>query len=294
MKASAGLGGLTRRVPPQLSAAARRVGRRILTRGTFSLGDRILTINRDGHRLYLSQHDLSLTPVILSRRLYEPGTTRYLSRTIRPGFRVLEIGANIGWHTLMAAERVGTLGKVLAYEPNPQSFSLLHDSVFINGLSDRCYLHEAAVGAENTTATLFTPGEFVGGARLFPFSEEELSWQHQTATTSTVKVVSLNEVYRQFGPVDLIKMDVEGGEADVLAGGKDCLAACHSLTIVFEFARVLHGPGLLETFESQGFMLHLINRLGMVHRITAEEAAHLPGVRDLAAIRGITGSHRRP
>lgn len=186
----------------------------------------------------------------------------------------------------MAAERVGAHGKVLAYEPSPRSFSLLHDSIFINGLSDRCYLHEAAVGAENTSATLFTPGNFVGGARLYPFGEGELAWQHQTATTATVKVVTLDEIYRQFGPVDLIKMDVEGGEADVLAGGKDFLAACHSLTIVFEFARVFHEPGLLQTFESQGFILYLITRLGMVQRIRADEAAHLPGVRDLVAIRG--------
>ncbi len=270
---------------PAVSRRARRVVRRALTKGSFVLGDRILTVNPDGHRLYLSPADLSLTPTILTRRFYEPGTTRFLSRTIRPGFHVVDIGANVGWHTLMAAERVGSTGVVWAFEPNPQSFALLHDSIFINGLWDRCHAVQAAVGRQDGMATLFTPGDFFGGARLRSFSEGELAWQRQVETTSPVEVLTLDRIYQQAGTIDLIKMDIEGAEPDVLAGGAVCLSECRTLTLVLEYTPKVHGQQLLLLLESYGFALHTVNRWGMTTLVKAKDVAAPDGSFDLVACR---------
>lgn len=248
---------------------ARRLARRHVARGTFALSEnRVLTTNRDGRMLFLDPSDTSLTPIILTHRSYEPGTSRLLGRIVRPGSRVVEVGANIGWHTLIAAERVGPHGLVKAFEPNPRLFDLLHVNVFVNNLWGHCFVEQSAVGRAVGKAVLRVPGTFSGGGNLRDPEPSALFWMHQDETEITVNVTTLDEALADNLHYDVLKLDVEGFEAEVFEGGRAFFAANPDLKIIMEFTPRQHGEAMLQWITSQGKHIHTIDRFGRTHRVT--------------------------
>ena len=247
---------------------ARRLVRRGLARGTFSLNeDRVLTTNPDGRILYLDAADTSVTPSILTRRNYEPGTTRLLRRLVRPGSRVIEIGANIGWHTLTCAERVGPGGLVRAFEPNPRIFDILHTNIFVNAFWDRCVLEQRALGRSAGEAVLRIPGSFSGGANLRDRDASALAWMHQDDVNVTVEVTTLDLALADNLSYDVMKIDAEGFEPEIFAGGESFFDANPGLKMIMEFTPSMHGTDMLEWIAGRGLHVHAIDRLGRTHRI---------------------------
>ena len=238
-----------------------------MSRGTFPLNEsRVLTTNPDGHALYLDAADTSLTPVILTRRMYEPGTTRLMRRLVRSGSRVVEVGANIGWYTLLCAERVGPTGSVHSFEPNPRTFEILHTNVFINGLWDRCQLEQRALGRSPGQAMLRVPGTYSAGSNLRPSDPGALAWMHQNEIEVTVDVATLDDALGDNVHCDLLKIDVEGFEAEVFAGGEKFFAANPRLKVIMEFTPAQHGVAMLDWMRSDGRQIHEIDRFGRTHR----------------------------
>lgn len=90
--------------------------------------------------------DLQLTPALLQRRTWDAPTTRLLERLVRPGDRLLDIGANIGYFTVYGAALVGGTGHVHAFEPNPRTHAVLARNVRMNDFSHVCTLHATALG----------------------------------------------------------------------------------------------------------------------------------------------------
>ena len=87
--------------------------------GTYLGEGRMMVAVTWGGPLLTPADDMSLTPELVTHGIYEPAFTRYLMRTLKPGMRVVDVGANIGMHTVLMAGWVGTTGRVLAYEPSP-------------------------------------------------------------------------------------------------------------------------------------------------------------------------------
>jgi FkbM family methyltransferase len=230
-----------------------------------------LTVNPDGRPLYVDANDTSVTPSILMRRLYEPGTTRLLCRLARTGHRILEVGANIGWHTLLAAERVGSTGRLVAIEPNPVPFDLLYLNVFVNGYADHCHLAQLALADAPGNATLHTAGSFLGSGRLEPFTAGELAWQRQPETVVDVEVSTLDELLGESLHFHVLKIDVEGAEPLVFAGGPQFFAENPALQMIMEFTPNRHGPELLDWLHEHRFCLYSISRLGIPERVSDQE-----------------------
>ncbi|MDP9073038.1 MAG: FkbM family methyltransferase [Actinomycetota bacterium] len=254
-------------LPEVSSAAARRwigrLARRSRGRCRVQVADgRVLTTNPDGRPLYLDGRDTSVTPSVLARGGYEPGSTRLLCRLTRTGARVLEIGANVGWHTLLMAERIGPAGRLVAFEPNPEAFDLLHLNVFVNGYWDRCRLEPVALSDHIGMASLHVAGSFLGSGRLRPFSPSDLAWQHQDERHFDVEVTTLDQAVADDPRFDLVKIDVEGAEPRVFAGAADLLAANPHLKLVMEFTPNQHGPEMLDWLRAAGFTLWSISRAG--------------------------------
>jgi FkbM family methyltransferase len=246
-----------------LEMHARRFIRRRSAKGTYSLSaDRILTTNPDGHKMYLDAEDISITPTLLIRRLWEPGTTRLLRRLVHPGQRVLEVGANIGWYTLQSAERVGPRGHVRAFEPNPRTFDVLHDNIWINGFHDRVIMDSHALSRTSGEAILRIPGNYNAGSHLRSPDDNGLLWMNQKGKEVKVQTSTLDEALSDNLHYDVLKIDVEGFEPEVFAGGKEFFAANPDLRMIMEFTPVVHGKELLDWFRGHGYKLHTINRLG--------------------------------
>ena len=85
-----------------------------------------LEIKRIGSvRLFLNPTDRMMTPVLLHVRSWEPNETYWVMRSLRPGQTFVDIGANVGYYTVIASRLVGASGRVFAFEPDPVSFALL-------------------------------------------------------------------------------------------------------------------------------------------------------------------------
>lgn len=134
---------------------------------------------------------------------------------------VLDVGANLGVHSLWFSRLVGLRGRVLAFEAQRIVFQMLMGNLALNSV-ENVYARNVAVGARN--GTLRMPALDYGSRRSF--GSLELS-QHGTATSlddavgEVVQVVTLDSLVLE--RVDFIKIDVEGMERDVLAGGRETL-----------------------------------------------------------------------
>jgi FkbM family methyltransferase len=153
--------------------------------------------------------------------VYEPQETELVTMILEPGMTFVDVGAHWGYFTLIAAARVGLAGTVISLEPDPRSFARLRVNVDHNGL---CRVHTLPVAAADVEATVALRGyeageENSGLSRVVPDGPA-------TATTFQVCARTLDGITRELrvDHVDLMKMDIEGGEATAIAGMRRLLA----------------------------------------------------------------------
>jgi FkbM family methyltransferase len=136
---------------------------------------------------------------------------------------VLDIGANIGLITVPLALFVGTMGKVLSFEPVSANAAALRTNVELNSLSGRVQVIECALGVRESTLRIGREGDH--GATTGNAYLDGSAGSHTALVWTTVPVRSLDHVCNELSieNITLIKMDVEGAEIDVLRGAKHTL-----------------------------------------------------------------------
>ncbi len=157
-------------------------------------------------------------------RSYEPFETSLLSAEIRLGMTIVDVGANIGYYTLLFSKLTGDAGRVYAFEPEPQNFALLRQNLTRNNRTNVVALNRAA-SDQVGPSFLYLSTENHGDHQAYP-SEDG---RRKVPITMT----RLDDCVE--GPVDLIKMDVQGFEAHALSGMEKVIAASPRLTIFTEF-----------------------------------------------------------
>jgi len=135
---------------------------------------------------------------------------RIMDAALKPGARVVDVGANIGYNTVYAACRVGPAGRVVAIEPAADNLRVLRGNVAANGLTNVA-VHAVAAGRARETRDLYLRGEISAVNSLYPES-----MYAEVTGTEQVPVVPVDDLVD--GEADLVKIDVEGAELDVLAG----------------------------------------------------------------------------
>lgn len=146
-------------------------------------------------------------------RDYEPLTKRTFLQGIKPGMTVVDVGAHIGYFTLLAARLVGPEGRVHAVEPGPDSLDILSINVSSNKFQN-VQIHPVAAGSYSRRR------EF----RLTKSSDSCGFYPHpNSATIQTVDVDQRTVDEIVGGQVDAIKIDVEGAELEVLEGMAEIL-----------------------------------------------------------------------
>lgn len=209
----------------------------------------------DGNRMILDKGD-SMRLSILG--IYEPLAVKHFQERIKPGDIVLDIGAHIGYYTLMAAKRVGNKGKVYAFEPNKDNLGLLNKNISINKYKNVVPV-EKAVAKSSKKSKLFLNSLSSGMHSLVKLG--------YTGTSSTVvDTVSLDDFFGKNPPrVSVIKMDIEGGEYDAFEGMTLLLQRSKHLTLFTEFSpfsikKAKKSPrGFLNLLGNYGFKLYSID-----------------------------------
>lgn len=220
--------GLTRYLRGILGPVA---GRLVLKMAPGS-GEPILV---QGHQMILAAPS-RFPPVAMAMDAYEPETTRLFQTLIKPGMTFIDVGAHVGYYSLLAARQVGEEGQVYSFEPEPVNFSLLVKNVELNEYRNISTISQA-VSNNKGFSTLFVSALDSGRNSVF---------HHGLPENGSVRVATttLDAFLEEKGwpKVDLIKIDVEGAELDVLAGMTELLGKYGDLKLIMEF-----NPALLQS-----------------------------------------------
>jgi FkbM family methyltransferase len=181
-----------------------------------------------GNKLFLNKKGLALS--ISHYGTYEESEAKIMEEKIKVGNIVVDVGANIGLHTLNMARIVGNTGRVFAFEPDPSNFEILEKNVKINNYQN-IILEQKAVGDKNGRTTLYQ-SDHPGMHRIFP-QTKQAKGQVQVELTSLDKYFIDSNLADK---INFIKIDVEGLEFSVLKGMKNILKNNKKIKILFEFA----------------------------------------------------------
>lgn len=233
------------------------------------LGDgTVLTQMADGLRFYVYSNDIILLPKMIGNRIWEPSVTRHLNRTISPDMNFIDVGANIGYFSCLAASKIDRQkAKVIAFEPNPLASKLLHRNVSINWSLADIEVHEKACASSKGLAELYVPDHHMAHASLFDMSNtNDPTYTSDRIETVTISKCRLDDVIEEKGRVGTIKIDVEGGEYGVLDGAREIIAASNSCQIIMEWSQSQlhladHGrQDLLDFFDDNNLQVREIGK----------------------------------
>lgn len=186
-------------------------------------------------KMYLPVADTDIAPHLMLGKTWEANTTRVFKNLIEPGMTVVDVGANVGYFTLLAVRAAGEGGRVIAFEPDPDNFWCLRKNRKINGLDgwNVEVVPQALWKTDGETLTLRRATDSGGGHTLLDISDRI---ETDTPDTVEVQTVTLDAFLGDNLKVDVIKMDAEGAEPAIFEGMSRTLAANPKLKIILEFS----------------------------------------------------------
>lgn len=199
----------------------------------------VLVENVNGFRMLVSRHDKGIGKELRRYRVHEPTCTALLSSLLSSGMKVLDVGANIGYYTLLEARAVGTAGQVIAVEPHPDNLLLLRHNLRLNGYPDVKIIHAAISDS---------PG------RVPLFVSHKSNWHticadagHRARHAIEVEAMTIDDVSRSLQcTFNLLRMDLEGGELKALRGASNTLATARPKLVMEVHPKYLGRPGVME------------------------------------------------
>ncbi len=194
-------------------------------------------------------------------QFYEPDVSNFLLRVLEEGDTVVDVGANLGYFTILAGSLVGETGNIIAFEPDEKNIADIERNLTINGFQKRTNIIRKPakdcveqtifyINSDNSGGNaLWDPAEFPGNIKTSEIGE------HITLTSTTLD----NEIRRLgVSKIKLIKIDTEGAEELVIRGGLQTLIDLQVDFVVTE----LHTFGLQRLNCTQDSLRKLMHKLG--------------------------------
>jgi len=216
-----------------------------------------IQIEVQGNKMYVDTSDAGVAPPLLLGDSYEKCEVNLFKKLVSKGMVVVDIGANIGYFTLIAANLVGAKGKVFAFEPDSDNYALLIKNIEINGYQNVIPVQKAISNKTGTT-DLFLYEQNKGQHTLYKPSSY---WK-----SIEIEAITLDDYFaEQQDSIDVIKMDIQGAEILALQGMDKIIKQAPGLKIFTEFSPPkLRACGsspeeFLKKVTEYGFKLHFIN-----------------------------------
>ena len=238
-------------------------------------GDQIVLVQ--GHKMLFggaSEAHLDMTD-----GTWEPGVVTLLGERLSPGMTFVDLGAHIGFFTLMAAKLVGDKGRVYAFEPAPENFELLTKNISLNGYRNVVPIQMAVANEEGSTTLYLNPYSVAHSLHRDTFgkSRKELC----------IEVTTLDSYFERLGwpYVSVVKMDIEGAEPNALEGMRGLIKRNRNLVLILEYVpeileRADRDPGkLLSLIRTLGFEMFLITPESGKLELFSEKIASRKGLR---------------
>ncbi|MEU0931222.1 FkbM family methyltransferase [Streptomyces malaysiensis] len=213
----------------RLDQAALDLGREYVRHAPWSAGKRALVENhlnaalrdRPLHRLARTRFGATFavdTQDLIQRYLYlfgvwEPHMTRWLQRRLKPGDVFVDVGANIGYYSVLASRLVGGSGKVVAVEASPTFLGLLQRHARRNGCANIRTVNAAASDREELLTFILASSRNMGANSVVPYDGPAES-TFEIAARPLPDLLTEDEITR----ARVIKVDVEGAEGGVVRG----------------------------------------------------------------------------
>jgi FkbM family methyltransferase len=195
--------------------------------------------------------------------LLEQHETRYWCDTLKEGDIVLDIGANIGYYSLLASKRVSGNGKIFSFEPVPLTFFRLVENIELNCFGN-IYPNNLAISDQDGSLELFIADQYNTGM-------SSISPPAGDSSVERIKVIarSVDSLVEEFAldRIDFIKIDVEGAEMMVLNGMENTLGRFSPVICIELIDSLLKeaGSSLIEAWTyltEKGYRPHLIGNRG--------------------------------
>jgi len=181
-----------------------------------------------GHKMWLNPCDTGIAPALLLFGAWEKFIVEIFKREIKKGMTVLDIGANIGYYTLIAANLVGRNGRVFAFEPEPNNFFYLKENIKANSYENVVCCIQKGVSNKTGETKLFLDDETITYHRIYDIGNGRKS--------VTINTITLDDFFKNSNAkIDFIKVDVEGAEAAVFQGMTNILKENKKIKIITEF-----------------------------------------------------------
>jgi|SRR5581483_6146158 FkbM family methyltransferase len=257
--------------------------RKKLLRAWRTRGRRYVTVKVHHQWMKLDLIDWTMTDQLFVLRTWERYETALFRAVVQPGMCVADIGAHIGYYTLLAAQAVGSKGRVLAFEAAPSNFELLQYNLARNRCARIVTAENVAITDRARQLELYLSNHNTGDHRIFPSNayDDQLFNEGKARTSVPIRGIALDEYLADHGiaRVDVIKMDVQGAEWDALRGMRRTLEQPHIIMFMeyWPHALALNGAdpkALLRWLEDLELQLLLIDRdAEQLRRVDGKEFA---------------------
>ncbi len=213
--------------------------------------------------------------------IWEPNLTRWIERRLAPGDGFIDVGANIGYFTLLASKLVGDAGKVVSIEAHPAIFAALENNLRLNDARNVRAVNRAAWDAEEMLTIYTQPEDLACQTTVMP----EWADKYRLESQSQIKAAPLSAMLKpeEFRAARIIKIDVEGAEWHVLSGMKPLMPCGRDdLEVVIEVnSKMLEAEGrtpkdVLDFFADFGFHPYRIENDYLQERYLFREAPQVP------------------
>jgi FkbM family methyltransferase len=243
-------------------------------------GNRSLCRVLGRYKMVVDTTDVGLSSHLLLDGYWEMWITELLAAVVKPGMKVVDVGANLGYFTLLLADLVGSAGEVHAFEPNIDLARRMTQSLAINGFDAIAKVHEQALADVEADVLLVVPTDEPKNAHLLP-AEHPVS-NDQATETRLMRTRRLDS-YEELHDADIIKIDADTSEMAIWNGMSGILERGRSLTIVLEFARVRYDNpgGFIDQILADGFTISVISLEGGIQPISREAILAAPPTEDV-------------
>lgn len=190
-----------------------------------------------GNQMLLDLNDLGIGRELALYGVHEKNSTEEVKSIVKPGMKILEVGANIGYYALLEVKLAGPTGHLYAIEPAPYNFELLKRNIDLNNIKN-ADLNQAAFGEKRTKTKFYVYDR----SNLSSFIKRDDMGME--CTEVEVEVLTLDD-FIKFKKVDFIRMDVEGYELEILKGARNILSSDEKPKIFFieVHSELLHMKG---------------------------------------------------
>lgn len=217
-------------------------------------------VQTDVGTLFVHRHDEVMRPALEANGRWEPDECAFLRAHLRPGSVFLDVGANIGYMTLLGARACGPRGRVIAVEPEPRNLLLLQANLWRNRLR----------------ATVLPVAAYSRHGFLHLIRNERNPGDHQVHQDGGETLVPCVRLDEELGGmhVDVAKIDAQGTDHEVVAGMFGLMRRNSAITMLAEFwlegmeQRGVEPSEVLSGYRSAGYRVGLLRENGLAREAT--------------------------